>query len=121
MEPLESHVLFVRKDGLFEVGHINETDGRYVVTENGMGFSPNWTHVVAVGPHILLVRNDGHFEVGHIDQYNSQYAQTDSGTRFSDDWTHVVAVGPARPVRPQRRAVRGGTHQRNRRHVRGHR
>ena len=94
MEPLESHVLFVRDDGLFEVGTIDQIDGTYVQTQNDTFFQPNWTHVVAMGPHILFVRDDGLFEVGHIDQYNSQYVQTQSDTFFQPDWTHVVAVGP---------------------------
>ena len=93
------HILFVRHDGLFEVGHINETDGRYVVTENGMGFSPDWTHVVAVGPHILFVRDDGLYAVGHINLSTGKFVTTDSGKLTDTDGTvftgvtHVVAAG----------------------------
>ena len=101
MEPLESHVLFVRKDGLFEVGTIDQSDGKYVQTQAPTAdFSPDWTHVVAVGPHILFVRKDGLFAVGHIDQKTGHYAETDgaagafSSPLFSPDWSHVVAVGP---------------------------
>jgi len=101
MEPLESHVLFVRKDGLFEVGTIDQSDGKYVQTQAPTAdFSPDWTHVVAVGPHILFVRKDGLFAVGHIDQKTGHYAETDgaagafSSLLFSPDWSHVVAVGP---------------------------
>lgn len=49
MEPMGSHVLFVRNDGLFAVGHVDETTGHFVQTQTGSNFSPNWTHVVAVG------------------------------------------------------------------------
>src|SRR6516225_9863053 len=98
MEPLESHVLFVRDDGLFEVGTIDQIDGTYVQTQApdpDSLFSPNWAHVVAVGPHILFVHNNGQFAVGHIDQSNSQYVNTEGPkTGFSLNWTHVVAVGP---------------------------
>jgi len=100
MEPLASHVLFVRNDGLFEVGTIDQIDGTYVQTQNDTFFQPNWTHVVAVGPHILFVRNDGLFAVGHIGQKNAQYAETDDGTLVDPEGstvftnsTHVVAVG----------------------------
>jgi len=48
MEPMESNVLFVRNDGLFAVGHIDETNGQFVDTQSGSGFSTNWTHIVAV-------------------------------------------------------------------------
>jgi hypothetical protein len=94
LEPLESHVLFVRDDGQFEVGTIDQIDGQYLQRQSDNFFQPNWTHVVAVGPHILFVRDDGLFEVGHIDQFDNQYVQTQSGTWFQPYWTHVVAVGP---------------------------
>jgi len=101
MEPLESHVLFVDAAGTFEVGTIDQIDGTFVQTQAPTAdFSPDWTHVVAVGPHILFVRNDGLFAVGHIDQISGHYTETDgaagafSSPRFSPDWTHVVAVGP---------------------------
>ena len=92
MEPMGSHVLFVRNDGLFAIDHINEANGQRVETQSGSGFSPNWTHVVAVGPHILFVRNDGLFAVGHIDETNGQFIDTQSGSGFSTNWTHIVAV-----------------------------
>jgi hypothetical protein len=92
MESMESHLLFVRNDGLFAVGHIDETNGQFVDTQAGSGFSTNWTHVVAVGPHILFVRNDGLFAVGHIDETNGQFVDTQAGSGFSTNWTHVVAV-----------------------------
>jgi len=95
------HILFVRHDGLFEVGHIDQGNPavglpRYVNTEGPKpGFSTGWTHIVAVGPHILFVNSDtGRFAVGHIDEYTRQYVNTESSTGFSTGWTHVVAVGP---------------------------
>ena len=91
MEPLASHVLFVRNDGLFEVGTIDQIDGQYVQTQSDTGFSADWTHVVAVGPHVLLVRKDGLFEVGHINETDGRYVVTENGMGFSPDWTHVVA------------------------------
>jgi len=48
MEPMGSRVLFVRNDGLFAIGHIDESNGHFVETQTGSNFSPNWTHVVAV-------------------------------------------------------------------------
>ena len=42
------HVLFVRKDGLFAVSHIDGS-GHLIATQDGTGAAPNWTHVVAVG------------------------------------------------------------------------
>ena len=100
MEPLASHVLFVRNDGLFEVGTIDQIDGTYVQTQNDTFFQPNWTHVVAMGPHILFVRDDGRFAVGHINESDGTYVNMqdgtlvdpDDGTVFTDS-THVVAVG----------------------------
>jgi sporulation protein YlmC with PRC-barrel domain len=94
------HILFVRNDGLFAVGHINESDGKYVETqdgtlvdkESGTTFT-NSTHVVAVGSRVLLGRND-EFWVIHIDEADSQYVRTQKAPGFSPDWTHVVAVGP---------------------------
>ena len=78
MEPLESHVLFVDAAGTFEVGTIDQIDGTFVQTQAPTAdFSPDWTHVVAVGPHILFVRNDGLFAVGHIDQISGHYTETD--------------------------------------------
>jgi hypothetical protein len=104
------HILFVRSDGWFEVGHIHQGDPafplpQYVNTEGPKpGFSPGWTHVVAVGPHVLLYRSDtgtgtgtgtGHFEVGHIDESTRQYVNTEGPKPALDPgWTHVVAVGP---------------------------
>ena len=95
LEPLESHVLFVDAAGTFEVGTIDQIDGHYVQTQAPTAdFSPDWTHVVAVGPHILFVRNDGLFEVGHIDQKTGHYVETDgaagafSSPLFSPGWTH---------------------------------
>jgi sporulation protein YlmC with PRC-barrel domain len=93
-EPLESHVLFVDAAGTFEVGTIDQIDGKYLQRQSGNFFQLNWRHVVAVGPHILFVRDDGLFEVGHIDQFDNQYVQTQSGDYFERNWTHVVAVGP---------------------------
>ena len=72
--------------------HIDQSNGQFVATQNGSGFSQNWTHVVAVGPHILFVRNDGIFSVDHIDQSNGQFVATQNGSGFSTNWTHVVAV-----------------------------
>ena len=92
MEPMESHVLFVRNDGIFAVDHIDESNGKRVETQAGSGFTQNWTHVVAVGPHILFVRNDGTFAVGHIDETNGHFVETQDGSGFSPNWTHVVAV-----------------------------
>ena len=48
MEPLASRILFVRNDGLFEVGTIDQIDGQYVETQSGPTYSIDWTHVVAV-------------------------------------------------------------------------
>jgi hypothetical protein len=81
-----SQVLFVRNDGIFSV------DRHFVGTQNGSGFSQNWTHVVAVGPHILFVRNDGLWAIDHIDESNGKRVETQSGSGFSQNWTHVVAV-----------------------------
>ena len=96
MEPMGSHVLFVRNDGLFAIDHINEANGQRVETQSGSGFSPNWTHVVAVGPHILFVRNDpaGTYAVGHINETNGHFVETQQDKGMAPDWTHVVAVGP---------------------------
>ena len=48
MDPMGSHILFVRNDGIFSVDHIDQSNGQFVATQNGSGFSQNWTHVVAV-------------------------------------------------------------------------
>jgi len=92
--------LFVRNDGRYAVGHIDESNGTFVDTDSGTDFSPGWTHVVAVGPHVLFVRNDGRYAVGHINLSKGTFVGTasgtlvdpDSGTVFTES-THVVAVG----------------------------
>ena len=92
MEPLASRILFVRHDGLFEVGTIDQIDGQYVQTQSDTGFSADWTHVVAVGPRILYVASSGGLgAVGHIN-WIGQHVETQSGPTYSIDWTHIVAV-----------------------------
>jgi hypothetical protein len=86
------HVLFVRDDGRFAVGHIDQSGGTFVDTDSGTRFSHNWTHVVAVGPRILYVASSGGLgAVGHIN-WIGQHVETQSGHTYSIDWTHVVAV-----------------------------
>ena len=95
MEPLESHVLFVRNDdGQFEVGTIDQIDGTYVQTQRDTFFQPNWAHVVAVGPHVLFVRNDGRFAVG-----TSTYPAASTRKRRTARWWTRRAA-PSSPARP---------------------
>ena len=42
-----SNILFVRNDGVFAVGHIDETGG-VAMTQDGTNAAKDWTHVVAV-------------------------------------------------------------------------
>jgi len=96
------HILFVRNDpaGTYAVGHINETNGHFVETQQDKGMAPDWTHVVAVGPHILFVRKkDGRFAVGHIDLSKGHFVETQDGTLMDPESStvftgaaHVVAV-----------------------------
>jgi hypothetical protein len=39
MEPMGSHVLFVRNDGIFAIDDIDQSNGKRVETQNGSGFS----------------------------------------------------------------------------------
>ena len=44
---MESNILFVRKDGVMAVGHIDQ-NGQFAQTGSSSGGTPDWTHVVAV-------------------------------------------------------------------------
>jgi hypothetical protein len=85
-----NNVLFVRKDGLFAVSHINDS-GKLIATEDGTSAAPNWTHVVPVGNNVLFVRNDGLFAISHINSSGKLIA-TEDGTSAAPNWTHVIAA-----------------------------
>jgi hypothetical protein len=94
-----SHVLFVRDNGEFGVGHIDLIDGKYVNTEGPkLGIGPDWAHVVAVGSHVLFVRKNGEFAVGQIDEavppVPPKYVTTQIGPAgiVFTGVTHVVAA-----------------------------
>jgi hypothetical protein len=44
---VDRNVLFVRRDGVFAVAHINSA-GQLVETQVGSYMTPDWTHIVAV-------------------------------------------------------------------------